>query len=225
MHVITRTSGSELHQIIQGSSTPTSLSQQSYSPSSVSGVRSFAGGPLEPPVKKRKYSDPLGSDSLTNHESLAIENMSETPISLSHKRLAHKKIHEIIKKECEAMVHLTDQARLWLVLTFPKAERVAENPALDFQEDLLAELHRAQESAMNMRDIARKDHLARAKICSKLIKYSGVEDYVLALKEHDEQQLFLAHQHLNDLRNIYVALTDTIRRSGVLGNNARSPDS
>jgi hypothetical protein len=45
--------------------------------------------------------------------------------------------------------------------------------------EVLAELHRAQESAYNLRDVARQDFLARAKICSKLIKYPFVEDYTV----------------------------------------------
>jgi hypothetical protein len=45
--------------------------------------------------------------------------------------------------------------------------------------EVLAELHRAQESAYNLRDAARQDYLARAKICSKIIKYPNIEDYTV----------------------------------------------
>ena len=45
--------------------------------------------------------------------------------------------------------------------------------------EVLTELHRAQESAYNLRDAARQDYLARAKICSKLIKYPNIEDYAV----------------------------------------------
>jgi len=34
-----------------------------------------------------------------------------------------------------------------------------------------------------------------------------------ALQEHDEQQLYLAKQHLRDIRNMYVTLNDMIRKS------------
>lgn len=40
-------------------------------------------------------------------------------------------------------------------------------------------MHRAQESGYNLRDAARQDYLARAKIASKLIKYPNVEDYTV----------------------------------------------
>lgn len=45
--------------------------------------------------------------------------------------------------------------------------------------EVLAELHRAQESAYNLRDTARQDYLARAKICSKIVKYPNIEDYAV----------------------------------------------
>jgi hypothetical protein len=45
--------------------------------------------------------------------------------------------------------------------------------------EVLVELHRAQESAYNLRDAARQDYLARAKICSKLVKYPNIEDYAV----------------------------------------------
>ena len=46
--------------------------------------------------------------------------------------------------------------------------------------EVLTELHRSQESAYNLRDAARQSHFNRAKICSKIIKYPNVEDYVVS---------------------------------------------
>lgn len=51
----------------------------------------------------------------------------------------------------------------------------------DLSLDLLAELHLAQASALNMRTLPGKDYLARAKICSKIMKYPTVEDYQVIL--------------------------------------------
>jgi len=88
-----------------------------------------------------------------------------------------------------------------------------DNFGVSIQEEALSELHRSQESAYNLRDSARTDHLTRANICTKLIKYPHVEDYVHALKEHDEKQLYLARQHLIDLRNIYAVITDILHKN------------
>lgn len=49
----------------------------------------------------------------------------------------------------------------------------------DTLSEVLSELLRSQESAYNIRDAARQHHLARAKICSKLIKYPHIEDYTV----------------------------------------------
>lgn len=35
----------------------------------------------------------------------------------------------------------------------------------------------------------------------------------LALIEHDDKQLYLARQHLYDLRNVYAVLTDLIHKN------------
>ncbi len=46
-------------------------------------------------------------------------------------------------------------------------------------KEVLSELHRSQESGYNMRDAVRQNHLNRAKICSKIIKYPHLEDYAV----------------------------------------------
>ncbi|KAL0951476.1 hypothetical protein HGRIS_008164 [Hohenbuehelia grisea] len=121
-------------------------------------------------------------------------------------------VHKIVKRECEQCAELVDQVKLWVNLTMPKIED-GDNFGVQVQEEVLAELQRAQESSYNLRDAARQDHLTRAKISSKLIKYPHVEDYVLALREHDEKNLYFARQHLVDLRNIYAVLTDIIHKN------------
>jgi len=89
--------------------------------------------------------------------------------------------------------------------------------------DLLAEIQLAQQSALNMRDVARKYYIARAKICSKLVKYPDIQDYLMALQEHDEQQLFLARQYLFDIQNIYMALFEMIEKTGILDRISEKP--
>jgi len=122
------------------------------------------------------------------------------------------KVHGILKKECEQLVIYTDHVKLWVTLTMPKIED-GDNFGVQVQEEVLGEVHRAQESAYNVRDAARQNYLARAKICSKLIKYPHVEDYTLALHEHDEKHLYVARQNMIDIRNMYAILTDLIHKN------------
>jgi hypothetical protein len=99
-----------------------------------------------------------------------------------------------------------------------------------FESECLNELHRSQESSMNLRDAARQHHLTRAKIASKLIKYPHIDDYTvrrpsiaahpsfiranqIGLREHDEKTLYVARQNLSDLRNIYAVLFDILNKN------------
>lgn len=105
-----------------------------------------------------------------------------------------------------------------------------DNFGVQIQEDVLNELSRAQESAYNLRDVARAQHFTRAKLCAKLIKYPNVEDYVvclpflcffelvyekslqISLRDHDEKQLYMARQHMYDIRNVYAILFDILQK-------------
>jgi len=174
----------------------------------------------EPSYKKRKYSE----DSPTTSElKTAVADIIEsTPhffdrsiYSNPNPDLLRKlKLDTIVKKESDTMIQLMDQLKLWIIISSPMADEKSTVPY--YQEDMLSEFHRAQTSALLIRNFSLENSLSRAKICSKLIKYPGVEDYVYALREHDDQRFSLAHQHLRDIRNMYVALNDMIRKSPVM---------
>ncbi|KAJ7040379.1 proteasome activator pa28 REG alpha beta subunit [Mycena alexandri] len=158
----------------------------------------------QPQAKKRKTDE--GSASGAND----VQYARLPNLVLANKHMAT--LHANLKRECEELVVLADQVKLWISLTMPKIEG-GDNFGVQIQEEVVAELIRSQESAFNLRDAARNDYLARAKICSKLIKYPNVEDYTMALKEHDDNQFYQARQHLVDLRNIYAVLTDLIHKN------------
>ncbi|KAF7979381.1 hypothetical protein HWV62_42470 [Athelia sp. TMB] len=133
------------------------------------------------------------------------------------------KVHADIKKECEQLADLVSLGQSETlgephdakVYRFKKVLKLTIRiiACVDISPEALNELVRSQESAYNLRDGARADHLTRAKICSKLIKYPHIEDYALSLKEHDEKQLYLAKQHLVDIRNIYAVITDILHKN------------
>ncbi|KAF8922161.1 proteasome activator pa28, REG alpha/beta subunit [Mucidula mucida] len=121
-------------------------------------------------------------------------------------------LHDTVKRECEQLATNVDAVKVWITLTMPKIED-GDNFGVQVQEECLSELHRAQESAYNIRDVARQDYITRAKLCSKLLKYPNVEDYIIALKEHDEKQLFYGRQHIVDVRNLYASLMDLLQKN------------
>jgi proteasome activator subunit 3 (PA28 gamma) len=174
----------------------------------------------EPHAKKRKRDDASDQTTAVNGTSSpsnALSHCVYPNLVKSNKNMS--KLHEIIRQEAQELATFVDKVKLWVNLTMPKIED-GDNFGVQIQEEVLGELHRAQESAYNLRDAPRGDHLTRAKICSKLIKYPHVEDYALALEDHDEKQHFLARQHLVDIRNLYAVLTDLIHKNI---NKIRSP--
>jgi proteasome activator subunit 3 (PA28 gamma) len=52
-----------------------------------------------------------------------------------------------------------------------------DNFGVQVQEEVLSELHRSQEAALNLRDGIRTHYLSRGKLASKLLKYPHLEDY------------------------------------------------
>jgi len=163
----------------------------------------------EPEAKKRKRNGD-GSTASSTHAPNDIQHARYPNLMLANKHIS--KLHEDVKKECSQLGENCDKVKLWVNLTMPKIED-GDNFGVSIQEEALSELHRSQESAYNLRDCARADHLTRAKICTKIIKYPHVEDYAHALKEHDEKQLYLARQHLIDIRNIYSVLCDILHKN------------
>ncbi|KAL1697568.1 proteasome activator pa28 [Schizophyllum commune] len=112
-------------------------------------------------------------------------------------------LHDVIKRECEQLGTLVEQVKLWITLTMPNGDNF----------EVLNELDRVHQSAYNLRDLARQHHLERAKICSKLIKYPNIEDYTMALREHDEKHVRVARENLTDVRDLYAVMTDLIHKN------------
>jgi len=178
--------------------------------------------------KKRKRTTSATDAHSNGGEARADANPSNYVVysQLIHANAHVRKVHLELKKEFEELIDLCDKVKLWVNLTMPKIED-GDNFGVQIQEEALNELHRAQESGYNLRDACRTHHLTRAKIAAKLIKYPNIEDYALALQDHDEKQLFMARQHLIDLRNVYAILTDILHKNiqkirAPKGNNSAS---
>jgi len=197
----------ELQKLIKSTALPSSPFHQSHASASTDvTVHPPPNGSGEPDKKKRKREAGETADHvLSDTQHARFPNAFH-----SNKHLVA--VHETLKKECEQLIELTDKIKLWINLTMPKIED-GDNFGVQIQEEVLNELHRSQESGYNMRDNVRQHLLNRAKICSKIIKYPHLEDYALALKEHDDKQLYIARQNLSDLRNVYAVISDIIHKN------------
>ncbi|EJT99932.1 proteasome activator pa28 REG alpha/beta subunit, partial [Dacryopinax primogenitus] len=119
---------------------------------------------------------------------------------------------EAIRSEFEELISLVDKVKLWVNMMMPKVED-GDNFGVEVQEQVLGELHRAQEAGYNLLDGLKTYHMNRAKICSKLIKYPNLPDYAEALRRHDEKAFFGIRQNLVDLRSIYCVLMDLLHKN------------
>ncbi|KAF8711850.1 Proteasome activator pa28, REG alpha beta subunit, partial [Rhizoctonia solani] len=164
----------------------------------------------EPPTKKRRHEN---GDSVTVGSVVELGEGGPRFVGrvVANHRL--RALHDDLKNEYMELVNLCDKVKLWVNLTMPKIED-GDNFGVQIQEEVLNELHRAQDSGYNLRDaVSKSHHINRAKICSKILKYPHVEDYAIALQEHDEKQFYMALRNLIDLRNIYAVLTDVIHKN------------
>ncbi|KAH8099332.1 proteasome activator pa28 REG alpha/beta subunit [Cristinia sonorae] len=193
---------SELNLLVDSTSQPASLFHRSLVPS-------FTDATVHPPseeqeLKKRKL------------DSIQVNGLTESHGPLYTGRVLHnshlKNVHEVIKRECEELQELCDKVIRWITFNMPKKED-GDNFGVEIQEEALNELQRSQEAAYGIRDTARTHSLERAKICAKLLKYPNLEDYTLALQEHDEKQLYISRRYLIDLIHMYTVITDTIHKN------------
>ncbi|KAI0660634.1 proteasome activator pa28, REG alpha/beta subunit [Cubamyces menziesii] len=200
----------DLQKLIDSSSQTTSPFNLSHAPhfTDTTVYPPHSAASSEPEAKKRKLDSGDGVNGVTPSNDISHAKHPGKMVANKHTI----NLHEQLKRECEVLAELCDKVKLWINLSMPKIED-GDNFGVQIQEDVLSEIHRSQESAYNLRDAARQDYLTRAKICSKIMKYPHVEDYALALKEHDEKQLYIARQNLHDLRSIYAVITDMLHKN------------
>ncbi|KAL4252495.1 PA28 family protein [Abortiporus biennis] len=215
----------ELQALLNSTNSPSSIFHLSHAAKSTDATVYSSPPPTVPSsggpdTKKRKLAHEEGVNGKASATLTAVNdthNARYPSLMLSNQHVIQ--VHETVKRECEQLAEYCDKVKLWINLAMPKIED-GDNFGVQIQEEVLSELHRSQESAYNIRDSARQNFLTRAKLCSKIIKYPHVEDYTLALKEHDERQLYVARQNLYDIRNIYAILTDILHKNI---NKIRSP--
>ncbi|KAG2159634.1 proteasome activator pa28 REG alpha beta subunit [Suillus bovinus] len=184
------------------------------SPYQISQAAASTDTTVYPPPSSTEINGPTSNKRKRNEDGSAAPSHLNETVNARYPELVHankliSKLHETIKVECAQLSDSCDKVKLWVNLTMPNGD----NFGVQIQEEVLSELLRSQESAYNIRDAARQHHLARAKICSKLIKYPHIEDYTLGLKEHDEKQFFFTRQNLIDIRNVYAVLTDILHKN------------
>ncbi|CBZ54396.1 putative proteasome activator subunit [Neospora caninum Liverpool] len=116
---------------------------------------------------------------------------------------------KFVKEEAVAMRELLNAVKIFMQLHVPRIED-GNNFGVAIQEEAIHLLNRVEESAFNLYDTVMKYYLARAKLCSKLVKYPNTLDYQMAVVELDRKEWVHLKITNLDLRNNYIMLYDLI---------------
>ncbi|KAH9460592.1 hypothetical protein Pst134EB_008757 [Puccinia striiformis f. sp. tritici] len=189
-------SDSTLGQLIVPSE-PTTISSPTDQPESNSGR------------KKRKVANGKEAQPSVTDQAVPGGVKNPTHVSSNPRVNAH---YIFLRTHWEELIDITNAIKIHINLLVPKIED-GDTFGVQVQEECLSELSRAQDSGYNLLEAQLKHNMSRAKLASKLIKYPNVEDYQIALQEHDRKSIFLCRQHLLDLRNIYALLTDLLHKN------------
>ncbi|KEP67383.1 UNVERIFIED_CONTAM: proteasome activator pa28 beta subunit protein [Hammondia hammondi] len=116
---------------------------------------------------------------------------------------------QFVKEEAVAMRELLNAVKIFMQLHVPRIED-GNNFGVAIQEEAIHLLNRVEESAFNLYDTVMKYYVARAKLCSKLVKYPNTLDYQTAVVELDRKEWVHLKITNLDLRNNYIMLYDLI---------------
>jgi len=119
---------------------------------------------------------------------------------------------EVLRSETIDIHEMSASLKTWIQLNVPKIED-GNNFGVGIQEELIAELSRAEESAAQVLDTATRYYASRAKVVTKCLKYPENQDYMIAVRELDEKQLINLKICIIDLRNNYAILYDQLHKN------------
>ncbi|ORM41683.1 DNA primase small subunit [Babesia sp. Xinjiang] len=116
---------------------------------------------------------------------------------------------EAIKSEASELIEIIGNIKLWIQLNVPRIED-GNNFGVGIQEEVILELTRVEDTAFNLFDSIVKYYMARAKLCTKVIKYPNVCDYSEAIRELDEKEWIHIKITNVDMRNNYSMIYDLL---------------
>lgn len=119
------------------------------------------------------------------------------------------RIVDFLKPEILLLVNSCNAIKLWIQLKIPKIED-GNNFGVGIQEDILAEVSKAESDAGSYLEQMSRYFGSRGKMVSKLVKYPFLDDYRRSINEYDEKVFLSFRLILRELRNIYVVLYDVI---------------
>mmetsp|Transcript_65748 Transcript_65748/g.161858 ORF Transcript_65748/g.161858 Transcript_65748/m.161858 type:complete len:262 (-) Transcript_65748:155-940(-) len=181
---------------------------------------------IEEPSKKRKLEDG-GKARGTPGKGAAAENGDAGTGDLVKSDMVSEvnetimKQQMLLKKEIQQCLQHVTKVKIWIQLNIPKVED-GNNFGVSVQEETVNELTRAEDTSFALLDSMNKYLMTRAKLVSRMFKYPGLRDYTLSVQETDRKERINMSLSLNDLRNNYCIMYDTITKNLEKINNPRS---
>ena len=121
-------------------------------------------------------------------------------------------ISNLITKEVIEMIHITTTLKMDISLKMPAIQE-GNNFGVEIQEDVVDDLSRAENGALDAIDQIANYHQIRSKAISKVLKWPKIGDYRYALQQFDNSHLATLKSMTIDLRNSYIILHDTITKN------------
>lgn len=117
-----------------------------------------------------------------------------------------------LRSEIMEFIQILDSVKLYIELNIPRIED-GNNFGVSIQEDMIQELVRVEEGALQILDDISKYYNGRAKLVSKIQKHPGIDDYKIALTEIDMKQILQLKMNFVGTRNGYAVLSDMLHKN------------
>lgn len=117
-----------------------------------------------------------------------------------------------LRSEIIEFIQILDSIKLYIELNIPRIED-GNNFGVSVQEDMIQELVRVEEGALQILDDISKYYTGRAKLVSKVQKHPEIDDYKIALTEIDMKQIFQLKMNFVGTRNGYAVLSDMLQKN------------
>mmetsp|Transcript_6306 Transcript_6306/g.20165 ORF Transcript_6306/g.20165 Transcript_6306/m.20165 type:complete len:266 (-) Transcript_6306:129-926(-) len=115
----------------------------------------------------------------------------------------------LLKGEIQQCLSMLVKVKVWIQLNIPKVED-GNNFGVGVQEETVNELSRAEDACFNSLESMNKYLFARGKLISRFLKYPGIQDYRLSVRDLDRKERAALCVSLTDLRNSYFTIHDSI---------------
>uniref|UniRef100_A0A6U5BLX5 Proteasome activator PA28 C-terminal domain-containing protein n=1 Tax=Hemiselmis andersenii TaxID=464988 RepID=A0A6U5BLX5_HEMAN len=176
--------------------------------------RKLAGGEETPGSALKKVGGGMGTKVEDLLKSEAVCEVNDFVVSQQN----------LLKKEIQICLSHVTKVKIWIQLNIPKVED-GNNFGVSVQEETVNELSRAEDTSFALLDSMNKYFMTRAKLVSRVVKYPGLRDYTVSVQEIDRKERINMSLSLNDLRNNYAIMYDTITKNLEKINNPRSQQS